>query len=47
VFLLWGKPAQEKAKMVDKEKHYLLYTSHPSPLSAHHGFLNSSKNDIT
>lgn len=39
VFLLWGKYAQNKAKLIDKSKHLVLKTSHPSPLSAHRGFL--------
>lgn len=39
VFLLWGNPAREKAKLVDTNKHCILKTVHPSPLSAHHGFL--------
>jgi uracil-DNA glycosylase len=43
VFLCWGKPAQVKAKMVNTSKHHVLCTSHPSPLSAHNGFLTSSK----
>lgn len=42
VFLLWGKPAQDKAKSVNPTKHLVLRTSHPSPLSAHQGFLTSS-----
>ena len=42
VFLLWGKPAQEKAKSVNPNKHCILKTSHPSPLSASQGFLTSS-----
>ena len=42
VFLLWGKPAQEKAKSVNPGKHCILKTSHPSPLSASQGFLTSS-----
>jgi uracil-DNA glycosylase len=42
VFLLWGKPAQEKAKSVNPSKHHILKTSHPSPLSASQGFLTSS-----
>ena len=41
VFILWGKPAQEKMKMIDKSKHIILTSSHPSPLSAHRGFLGS------
>lgn len=43
VFLLWGKPAQDKAKNVNPNKHHILKTSHPSPLSAHQGFLTASK----
>jgi len=39
VFLLWGSYAQKKASMVDKKKHHLLKAVHPSPLSAHRGFL--------
>ena len=41
VFLLWGKPAQEKAKSVNVTKHKILKTTHPSPLSASQGFLDS------
>jgi len=39
VFLLWGAYAQKKASVVDKSKHHLLKSVHPSPLSAHRGFL--------
>ncbi len=39
VFLLWGKFAQEKAKYIDPNKHLILKAAHPSPLSAHNGFL--------
>jgi len=39
VFLLWGSPAHKKALMVDKSKHHLLKSVHPSPLSAYRGFL--------
>ena len=39
VFLLWGAFAQKKADLIDSEKHYVLKTSHPSPFSAHRGFL--------
>lgn len=39
VFLLWGSHAQKKAALVDPRKHYLLKSVHPSPLSAHRGFL--------
>jgi len=38
VFLLWGKPAQVKARMVDRARHHVLEAPHPSPLSAHRGF---------
>ena len=41
VFMLWGDFAQKKMEMIDKEKHLILQTSHPSPLSAHKGFLGS------
>ncbi len=39
VFLLWGKFAQEKQALVDETKHVVLKAAHPSPLSAHNGFL--------
>jgi uracil-DNA glycosylase len=39
IFLLWGSPAQKKARLVDPNKHYLLKSVHPSPLSAYRGFL--------
>ena len=39
VFLLWGKFAQNKSKLIDKEKHHILMSSHPSPLSSYRGFL--------
>ena len=41
VFILWGKPAQEKAKMLDNPNHLILKSSHPSPLSAYRGFFGS------
>jgi uracil-DNA glycosylase len=41
VFLLWGKFAQQKIALIDTKKHHILCTSHPSPLSAHRGFLGS------
>lgn len=34
VFLLWGNPARKKAAGVDEGKHFLIQTSHPSPLGA-------------
>lgn len=39
VFLLWGAPAQKKAQLVNPYKHRILTAPHPSPLSAHRGFL--------
>lgn len=38
VFLLWGKFAQEKRTLIDADKHLILRSVHPSPLSAHSGF---------
>ena len=38
VFLLWGKYAQEKGKIIDAGKHLVLTAAHPSPLSAYNGF---------
>ncbi|WP_018692098.1 uracil-DNA glycosylase [Algicola sagamiensis] len=39
VFLLWGAHAQKKCKNIDQQKHLILRAPHPSPLSAHRGFL--------
>ena len=39
VFLLWGKFAQEKKVLIDESRHLILKAAHPSPLSAHAGFL--------
>ncbi|MBE8221183.1 MAG: uracil-DNA glycosylase [Bdellovibrionales bacterium] len=41
VFILWGAYAQKKANFIDTKKHLVLYSSHPSPFSAHRGFLGS------
>lgn len=38
IFLLWGKPAEQKAKLIDATKHHILCSAHPSPLSAYRGF---------
>ena len=38
VFLLWGRNAREKAKMIDQSRHLVLEAPHPSPLSAYAGF---------
>ncbi len=39
VFMLWGSYAQKKGMVIDKSKHLVLQAVHPSPLSAHRGFL--------
>jgi len=39
VFLLWGAFAQSKKNLIDTEKHLILQSTHPSPFSAHRGFL--------
>jgi uracil-DNA glycosylase len=39
VFLLWGSYAQKKGAMIDTRRHKVLRAPHPSPLSAHRGFL--------
>lgn len=38
VFLLWGRYAQDKGKVIDKSKHHVLTAAHPSGLSANRGF---------
>ena len=39
VFLLWGSYAQAKGKVIDPQRHRVLKAPHPSPLSAHRGFI--------
>ena len=39
VFLLWGSHAQKKGRHIDRDRHFVLNAPHPSPLSAHRGFL--------
>lgn len=41
IFVLWGKPAQQKISMIDTNKHVIICSPHPSPLSAHRGFFGS------
>ena len=41
VFVLWGAYAQKKSQLIDSQKHLIIKTAHPSPLSAHRGFLGS------
>lgn len=41
VFVLWGKPAQQKKKLIDLSRHAVVESPHPSPLSAKRGFFGS------
>jgi uracil-DNA glycosylase len=41
VFILWGAPAQQKARFIDTSRHCVIRSPHPSPLSAHRGFFGS------
>lgn len=47
VFLLWGAHAQKKGKMIDRQRHHVLEAPHPSPLSAHRGFLGCKHFSMT
>ena len=41
IFILWGKPAQDKEKLITNPSHVILKSPHPSPLSAYRGFFGS------
>lgn len=41
VFLLWGSYAQKKTQLIDQHKHLIMKSPHPSPLSAHRGFIGN------
>ncbi|HVZ39897.1 MAG TPA: uracil-DNA glycosylase [Candidatus Kapabacteria bacterium] len=41
VFVLWGRPAQTKRKLIDQSRHTIVESAHPSPLSARNGFFGS------
>lgn len=41
VFILWGSYAQKKGSMIDQNRHFVIRSPHPSPLSAHRGFFGS------
>jgi uracil-DNA glycosylase len=41
VFILWGNYAKKKGLLIDKTKHLVIESQHPSPFSAHRGFLGS------
>ena len=43
IFLLWGSYAKSKAKFIDPEKHHILESGHPSPLSANRGYWFGNK----
>ena len=42
VFILWGAPAQRKGHFIDRNKHLVLESPHPSPLSAYRGFFGNN-----
>ena len=42
VFLLWGSDAIRKGHAIDRSKHLVLTSPHPSPLSAHRGFFGNN-----
>lgn len=46
-FLLWGKHAQTKSNLIDDTKHLILKAPHPSPFSAHKGFLGCKHFSLT
>jgi uracil-DNA glycosylase len=41
IFVLWGNHAQRKGHIIDETRHYVLKSAHPSPFSAHQGFLGN------
>lgn len=41
IFVLWGRPAQQKRELIDTSRHVIIESVHPSPLSAHRGFIGS------
>ncbi|WP_159947178.1 uracil-DNA glycosylase [Polaribacter septentrionalilitoris] len=43
IFLLWGGFAKKKSKLIDKNKHHILESGHPSPLSANRGYWFGNK----
>lgn len=47
IFLLWGKNAQRKTKLINKRNHFILDASHPSPLSAYKSFLGCKHFSLT
>lgn len=47
VFILWGSSAQKKGAVIDRERHLVLTSAHPSPLSAYHGFFGNKHFSLT
>ena len=47
VFILWGAYAQKKGAFIDKNRHLVLSSAHPSPLSAHNGFFGNHHFSLT
>ncbi|MFK7695474.1 uracil-DNA glycosylase [Paenibacillus sp. HJGM_3] len=41
IFVLWGSHAGQKRQMIDTNRHFIIQSPHPSPLSAHRGFFGS------
>lgn len=41
VFILWGNYARQKGAFIDRQKHFVIESAHPSPFSAHSGFFGS------
>jgi uracil-DNA glycosylase len=41
IFVLWGAYAQKKISLIDTDRHHVIQSAHPSPLSAHRGFFGS------
>ena len=42
VFILWGRQAREKKRIITNPSHYIIESAHPSPLSAYNGFFGSA-----
>ena len=47
VFILWGAYAQKKGAFIDKNRHLVLSSAHPSPLSAYNGFFGNHHFSLT
>jgi uracil-DNA glycosylase len=41
VFILWGASSRKKASLINQQRHVVVESAHPSPLSARHGFFGS------